>query len=405
MSNTALSHLECSKCAARLDADVEEHLCHCGGPLLARYDLARAAQTLTRVSLAARPDDLLRWVELLPLRRPAEAMTLGERETPLLAFEKTGAALGIADLTIKDESRLPTGSFKARGAAIGVSKARELGIRELVLPTNGNAGVAWASYATRAGIRAHIVMSRDAPQIHRRECSTAGAEVHLVDGSIADAGKVSAEFVRLRGCYDASGFREPYRIEGKKTMGFEIARAFDWRLPDVIVYPTGGGLGFIGIHKALEELQALGLVGSRLPRFVAVQSSGCAPIVRAWQQNAEAAAEWAQPYTIAYGINVPKTLGDSLVLKILRATEGTAIAVDDTAIESMVQQVGREEGTLVCPEGAATLVAVKQLRASGWLRGEDRVLAINTGSGLKYLDVVPPPKAGIRRHMWPQKSA
>jgi threonine synthase len=385
MFTSALSHLECSKCAAQLDADVQQHLCPCGGPLLARYDTAKAAQTLTHQSLEDRSGDLLRWTELLPLRNPTEAVSLGERETPLFALEKTGAAFGIAHLIVKDESHLPTGSFKARGAAIGVSKARELGVRELALPTNGNAGAAWAAYAARAEMRAHIVMSRDAPPIHRRECSMAGAEVHLVDGSIADAGKVSAGLVSSRGCYDASGFREPHRIEGKKTMGFEIARALDWRLPDVIVYPTGGGLGFIGIHKGFEELRALGLIGSQLPRFVAVQSSGCAPMVRAWQQNAETATEWTQPHTIAYGINVPKSLGDPLVLKILRATEGTATSVDDSAIKSMIEQVGREEGILLCPEGAATLVAAKQLRASGWIRADDRVLVMNTGSGLKYL--------------------
>jgi threonine synthase len=228
-------------------------------------------------------------------------------------------------------------------------------------------------------------MSHDAPPIHRRECTIAGADVHLVDGSIADAGRLSAEFVKSHGWYDASGQREPYRVEGKKTMGFEIARAFGWRLPDVIVYPTGGGLGFIGIYKAFEELQALGFVDARLPRFVAVQSSGCAPIVRAWNDHAETAVPWANPTTIAYGINVPKTLGDFLVLDILRRTSGTAIAVDDSDIASMREQVGREEGVPVGPEGAATLVAARALRKSGWIDRGESVLTINTGSGLKYL--------------------
>ena len=384
MIESALTHLECTRCSAMLDADVEQHSCACGGPLRGRYDLEKAARTLTPQAIEERPADLLRWGELLPLRAPHEMATLGERETPLLALDRTSAALDIAHLVVKDESRLPTGSFKARGAAIGVSRARELGIRTFTLPTNGNAGAAWAAYAARAGMQAHVVMSRDAPPIHRRECAMAGAEVHLVDGSIADAGRLSADLSKSHGWYDASGQREPYRIEGKKTMGFEIARALGWRLPGVIVYPTGGGLGFIGIHKAFEELQALGFVGPDLPRFVAVQASGCAPLVRAWHDRSDSAAEWANPRTIAYGINVPKTLGDFLVLDILRTTNGTAIAVDDSHIATMREQVGREEGILLCPEGAATLVAAQELRKSGWIRAGERVLAMNTGSGLKY---------------------
>jgi threonine synthase len=384
MPESALSHLECTRCAARLDVDVEQHSCSCGGPLRVRYDLQKAARTLTPQSLEKRPDDLLRWAELLPLRAPSDAVTLGERETPLLTLDRSAAAFEIAHLIIKDESLLPTGSFKARGAAIGVSMARELGIRTFTLPTNGNAGAAWSAYGARAGMQAHVVMSRAAPQIHRRECALAGAEVHLVDGSIADAGRVSAELAKAHGWYDASGQREPYRIEGKKTMGFEIARAFGWRLPDVIVYPTGGGLGFIGIHKAFEELQGLGFIGPQLPRFVAVQSSGCAPLVRAWRDGADAAADWAHPQTIAYGINVPKTLGDFLVLDILRKTKGAAIAVDDLDIAAMRERVGREEGLPLCPEGAATLVAAQELRKSGWIQARERVLAMNTGSGLKY---------------------
>jgi len=384
MSESALSHLECTRCAAKLDADVEQHSCSCGGPLRGRYDLKKAGRTLTLQAIEERPADLLRWVELLPLRVPVEIVTLGERETPLLTLDRIGAALDIEHLIVKDESHLPTGSFKARGATIGVSKARELGIRTLTLPTNGNAGAAWAAYAARAGMRAHVVMSRDAPLIHRRECAAAGAEVHLVDGSIADAGRVSADLAKSHGWYDASGQKEPYRIEGKKTMGFEIARALGWRLPDVVVYPTGGGLGFIGIHKAFEELQALGFVGSQLPRFVVVQSAGCAPLVRAWDDRADAATEWKHPQTIAYGINVPKTVGDFLILSILRATDGTAIAVDDSDIAAMRDKVGREEGILLCPEGAATLAAAQALRRSGWITAGERVLAMNTGSGLKY---------------------
>lgn len=385
MFHSALSHLECSKCAAQLDADIEQHLCSCGGPLLARYDFARAALTLARESVEKRPDNLMRWAELLPLRRPAEAVTFGERETQLMALGRTGGAWGMSHLAVKDESSLPTASFKARGAAIGVSRARELGVRDAALPTNGNAGSAWAAYGARAGIHVRVTMSREAPAIHRRECEAAGAEVYLVDGTITDAGRSSAELVKRHGCYDASSLREPYRVEGKKTMGFEIARAYGWRLPDVIVYPTGGGVGLIGIRKAFEELHALELIGPKVPRFVAVQTSGCAPIVRAWHDHAEIANEWQKPHTIAYGINVPKALADFLVLRILYATSGCAVAVDDAAIVAMIRHIGREEGALLCPEGAATLVAAKELRTSGWIRDDDRVLAINTGSGLKYL--------------------
>ena len=385
MLASALTHLECSKCAAQLDADVVQHLCHCGGPLLPRYDLGRAAQTLTLESVGKRSDDLLRWAELLPLRRPADVVTLGEHETPLVTLERTGAAMGIAHLAVKDESSLPTGSFKARGAAIGVSRARELGVSDVALPTNGNAGSAWAAYGARAGMRVRVTLSRDAPAIHRRECEAAGAEVHLVEGTISDAGRFNAALVKQHGCFDASSLKEPYRVEGKKTMGFEIARAYGWQLPDVIVYPTGGGVGLIGIHKAFTELRALGLVGPDVPRFVAVQSSGCAPIVQAWRARADSAHEWPKPSTLAYGINVPKAIADFLVLKILYETNGSAVSVDDSSIPPMIGQIGGEEGLVLCPEGAATLVAVKQLRAGGWIGAAERVLAINTGSGLKYL--------------------
>jgi threonine synthase len=278
---------------------------------------------------------------------------------------------------------LPTGSFKARGAAIGVSRARELGVKSFAMPTNGNAGGAWALYGRRAGIDAHVVMPKEAPAIHRYECAAAGAKVTLVDGVIADAGQVVAKMVGASGIYDASTLKEPYRIEGKKTLGFELAEQFDWRLPDVILYPTGGGVGLIGIYKALLELRAIGFPIKKLPRMVAVQAAGCAPIVRAFEGGMRESEYWTDSKTVAFGINVPKALGDFLVLDAVYGTGGCAIAVDDEAIVAMRGVVAATEGLLLCPEGAATIAAAADLRKSGWIRARERVLAINTGNGLK----------------------
>jgi threonine synthase len=332
-----------------------------------------------------RPAGLWRWHELLPLRSPRSRVSLGERPTPVVPIGRAGFTIGIERLFVKDESLLPTGSFKARGAAVGVSRAIELGVTEFAMPTNGNAGAAWTAYAQRAGARAHIAMPRSAPAVHRLECTMAGAQVTLVDGLINDAGKLVAEWVRERGYYDASTLKEPYRIEGKKTLGFEIAEQFHRDAPDVIIYPTGGGVGLIGIEKALREFAAVGLIDGRMPRMVAVQASGCAPIVRAWENGLEVSAPWENAATAAFGINVPKALGDFLVLAAVRATNGCALAVDDDDIQVSQSLLAREEGLLACLEGAATFAAARRLRETGWLKDGERVLLINTGSVFKQL--------------------
>lgn len=339
--------------------------------------------TLTRDEALRRPDDLWRWRELLPLRDDEHVVSFGERSTPIVQLPRFGKAIGIDRLAVKDESMLPTGSFKARGAAVGVSRAKELGVRAFAMPTNGNAGGAWAAYGRRAGMDALIAIPRSAPRIHRFECQAAGARLTVVEGLISDAGKMVARWVRDEAVYDASTLKEPYRIEGKKTLGFEIAAQFGWEAPDVIVYPTGGGVGLIGIAKALDELAECKLIGSRRPRMVAVQASGCAPIVRAWESGARESAFWEDARGAAFGIVVPKAIGDFLVLDALYASNGCAVAVDDEAIVQCRDRAAAEEGMLLCLEGAATLAAAMRLRASGWIRSGERVLAINTGSAYK----------------------
>jgi threonine synthase len=383
---SALAELACSKCGARYDADRIQQLCTCGGPLLARYDLHAASSTLFRETLATRQRSLWRYTELLPLRDPEQAISLGEQFTSLHKLEQLGNAIGLRNLYLKDEGQLPTASFKARGACVGVSRARELGVKAFAMPTNGNAGGAWAAYAARAGIAAHIVMPRSAPSIHRLECEMAGADVQLVEGVISDAGRVVAQLVAERGLYDASTLKEPYRIEGKKTMGFELIEQFDWDVPDVIIYPTGGGVGLIGIYKAMRELREMGLLEERMPRFVAVQATGCAPIVKAWQDHATTSTFWKDSKTIAFGINVPKALGDFLILQALYETGGAAVAVEDEAILKAQQRIATTEGIFACREGGATLAAAQTLFTQGWIHPDERVLLINTGSGLKKPD-------------------
>lgn len=380
-----LTGLECPRCSATHDADVRQNLCGCGSPLLARYDLAAVARAVDPDRIAARPPDLWRYRELLPVTDPAQVSTLGEGFTPLLPYPRYGAAIGVPRLLIKDDGLLPTGSFKARGAAVGISRAAELGVRRVALPTNGNAGAAWASYAARAGLRVTIAMPASAPAITRQECLAAGAELYQVDGLIGDAGKLIARLIAGTTIFDAGTLREPYRLEGKKTMGYELAEQLGWRLPDVVVYPTGGGVGLIGIHKAFAELRALGWVGPETPRLVAVQSRSCAPIVRAFAAGASRAEPWPDPgETVAFGITVPAPLGDELVLAALYDSGGTAVAVDDAEVLAELRELGAREGLLLCPEGAACLAATRQLRARGWLGGDERVVVLNTGSGLKY---------------------
>lgn len=386
---SALSHLDCARCGDRYDADQQHNVCRCGSPLLARYDLAQVAATTSPAVIARRSPDLWRYRELLPVRDRANVMTLGEGMTPIVPLPRYGRQVGVPRLIVKEEGLLPSGSFKARGAAVGVSRARELGVERLALPTNGNAGAAWATYAARAGMACLVAMPREAPLVTRKECAAAGARVYIVDGLIGDAGRIVVQ-ASEHGWFNASTLREPYRVEGKKTMGIEIAEQLDWRVPDVIVYPTGGGVGLIGIRKALDELTTLGWLSGRMPRMVAVQSTGCAPIVRAFESGADHAQPWPadQAKTVAFGINVPGALGDFLILSALRDSGGTAIAVDDRDILAEQAACAASDGVLMCPEGAATLAAVRRLRADGWLTGGEEVLVINTGSVLKYSDVL-----------------
>lgn len=383
-----LDHLECSRCAKTWEADYIRQLCDCGGPLLARYDLDAARSGWSREQLARREPSLWRYHELLPVREAANVITLGEGMTPLLPLATLGQEIGIPRLLLKDEGVIPTGTFKARGATTGVSRAHELGVRVLAMPTNGNAGGAWATYAARAGMRAVILMPEAAPVITRNECAISGASLFLVRGLINDAGAIVGQAVRERGWFDASTLKEPYRIEGKKTMGIEIVEQLGWEVPDVILYPTGGGVGIIGIYKALLELRQLGWIGERLPRLVAVQAEGCAPIVRAWREGSAESTAWQDARTVAFGINVPKALGDFLVLEAIRETGGCAIAISDERILDAQRRLAAREGCFVCPEGAATLAAAEQLRQDGWLTGDERVVLLNTGTGLKYPETV-----------------
>ncbi|HEA3089284.1 TPA: threonine synthase [Aeromonas salmonicida] len=388
MPYSYLSHLRCSKTGDIHDADQPQQLSQVGAPLLASYDLEALKKVWHPAALLGRPATLWRYHELLPVRDPAQVVTLGEGLTPLLPLRALGKQVGIPDLWMKDESIIPTGSFKARGAAVGISRARELGVSHFAMPTNGNAGAAWALYGARAGLRSTIVMPQEAPAITRLETSLAGARLYLVDGLISDAGRQVAQAVVDQSLFDASTLKEPYRIEGKKTMGLEIAEQLGWKLPDVIIYPTGGGVGLIGIYKALRELQELGWVKGDLPRLVAVQASGCAPIVQAWQQGASESSFWPDSQTLAFGINVPKALGDFLVLDALYRTNGCAIAVDDRAIKAEIRQLASLEGSFVCPEGAAAFAAARQLRESGWIKGGEQVVVLNTGAGIKYPDAI-----------------
>ncbi len=383
-----VSHLACPKCDATYESEQIIQLCRCGAPLLVHYDLERVRSAVSKEDLVARPPDLWRYQELLPVKQEANRVCLGEGLTPLLPLKKLGQEIGLPNLFMKDEGIIPTGTFKARGAAVGVSRAKELGIEALAMPTNGNAGAAWAVYCAAAGIKAIIVMPQDAPPIPRGECAISGAALYLVDGLISDAGKIVARGVAEHGWFDASTLKEPYRIEGKKTMGLEIAEQFGWQLPDVILYPTGGGVGIIGIYKALKELETMGWISGKFPRLVAVQSTGCAPIIEAWKQNKNESEFWENAATLAFGITVPKALGDFLVLEAIYKTDGCAVAVEDSAILEAEALMASREGTFVCPEGAATLSAAVQLAQDGWIKPEERVVLLNTGSGLKYPETV-----------------
>jgi threonine synthase len=386
---SSLSHLECSRTGERHEADEVQGLSRAGAPLLARYDLDEVRAGVTPAEIATRPADLWRYHEVLPVRDPANVTTLGEGMTPLLPLPSYGASLGVPGLLMKDEGLVPTGSFKARGAAVGVSRARELGVRSVAMPTNGNAGAAWSVYAARAGLGSLVVMPVDAPEITRRECVAAGAELYLVDGLINHAGAlVRAAVAERPGYQEVATLKEPYRIEGKKTMGYELAEQLGWRVPDVVVYPAGGGVGLIGIHKAMLEMRELGWIDEQLPRLVAVQAQGCRPIVDAYEDGLEESTAPEDSHTLAFGINVPKALGDFLVLQAVRASGGTAVAVDDAEILAELAALASAEGSWICPEGAACLAAVRRLREAGWIEARERVVVLNTGSGLKYPSTV-----------------
>ena len=391
MKFSHLSHLECGRCGAVHDSAHPHNLCvRCASPLLARYDLEAVRSAVTPADIASRPPDLWRYHELLPVSAPQAVVSLGEGMTPLVPLPRYGERIGIPGLLMKDEGLVPTGSFKARGAAVGVSRAAELGIRRLAMPTNGNAGAAWAVYGARAGLTSTVVMPADAPEITRRECLAAGADLHLVDGLISDAGRMVGELVaREEGrVFDASTLKEPYRIEGKKTMGLELVEQLGWRAPDVVIYPTGGGVGLIGIHKAVRELTELGWLTGPPPRLVAVQAEGCAPIVRAFERGERESVFWEDSRTVAFGINVPKPLGDFLILRALEESSGTAVGVGDKELLDDLREVASLEGAYVCPEGAAAFSAARRLRASGWIKEDERVVVLNTGAGLKYPQTV-----------------
>ena len=379
-----LKHLECSACGLHHEWLHLQNLCRsCHKPLLAIVDLAAASRTLTRELLARREKSLWRYREVLPLPGDVEPVSLGEGGTPLLRAQKFADDI---DLWIKDESLNPTQSFKARGMSVAVSMAKYLGASKLAAPSAGNAGGALAGYAARAGLEAHIFMPRDTPRANIIECRELGAHVTLIDGLITDCGAEIARRKEKEGWFDMSTLKEPYRVEGKKTLGYELAEQCNWQLPDVILYPTGGGTGLIGMWKAFDEMEALGWVGKKRPRMFAVQAAGCAPIVRAFEAGEKTAAEFPDAHTIASGLRVPKAIGDFLILKILCDSHGGAIAIDDKEMIRAAREVGSKEGLFVCPEGAACFGALKSLQRAGKIAPDERVIIFNTGSGIKYLE-------------------
>ncbi|HYF78129.1 MAG TPA: threonine synthase [Symbiobacteriaceae bacterium] len=387
-----LSHLECARCGKTYDPSLVHNLCECGGPLLVRYDLKAVAAAVTPARLAGRPANMWRYREVLPVLDDANIVTLGEGMTPLLPLPRLGAAMGLPGLLLKDEGVNPTGTFKARGAATGISRAKELGIKTVAMPTNGNAGGAWASYGARAGIEVTLVMPVDAPAMSVLEATAVGARAYMVRGQITDAGAIVAKSAKAHGWFEAATLKEPYRIEGKKTMGYEIAEQMGWNLPDVILYPTGGGVGIIGIYKAILEMREMGWLPDsvKLPRLVAVQAEGCQPIVKAFQEGKDVSEKWENAATVAQGIRVPKALGDFLVLQAVRATGGTCVAVPDADTLWGLEQISRLEGAFICPEGASLVGATRNLLREGWIRPDEKVLLLNTGAGIKYPDILRP---------------
>jgi threonine synthase len=385
MTQTFVTHLECSMTGERHEADTLHGLSRAGWPLLVRYDLGGVAEAISRDAIAARPASLWKWRELLPVRRDEDVVSLGEIATPLVTLDKVGQRLGSRAPLVKDEGRLPTGSFKARGLVMAISMAKALGVKTIALPTNGNAGAAAAAYATRAGIESIVLCPDDTPEINVREIAAQGARVYRVNGLIDDCGKIVGAGAKQNGWFDLSTLKEPYRIEGKKTMGLELAEQLGWELPDAIFYPTGGGTGLIGMWKAFAELEAIGFIPKgRRPRMFAVQASGCAPIVKAFEEGTQHADRWEDAHTIASGIRVPKAIGDFLILQAVRDSNGAALAVDDDAIEAAVVEAATRDGLLLCPEGGATLAAYAQALDKGLVGRDERVVLFNCATGLKY---------------------
>jgi threonine synthase len=381
-----VTHLECSKTGKTYEANKLYNLSDAGKPLLVRYDLQKAARALTKESLKTRIPSLWRYREVLPVVDDKNIMTLGEGWTPLAHATNLGEKVGIRELYIKDESLNPTGAFKARGLSLAISMAKELGIKKVAIPSAGNAAGALSAYAARAGMEAYIFMPRDTPAANRIECVEMGARVSLIDGLITDCGAEVARRKDAEGWFDVSTLKEPYRIEGKKTMGYELAEQFHWELPDVILYPTGGGTGLVGMWKAFDEMEEMGWIGGKRPRMYTVQASGCAPIVRAFENGWDEAPEFENAHTVASGLRVPRAIGDFIMLDILRRSGGGAVAVTDEEMITATREIGAAEGIFCAPEGSACLPAVRKLMAAGKVTAHDRVVLFNTGAGVKYLE-------------------
>ena len=379
-------HLECSVCSSQYPAGQVHNLCECGGPLLVRYDLEKARAEWSRESVDQSSPDMWRYSPMLPVQDPRHIVSMGEGWTPLVRARRLGRRIGAESLWVKDEGLNPTGSFKARGLACAISMCVELGVKKAAIPSAGNAAGAMAAYAAAAGIEAHIFMPRDVPQANYIECKAAGAHVNLIDGLISDAGRVVGERKAAEGWFEVSTLKEPYRIEGKKTMGYEVAEQFGWELPEAIFYPAGGGVGLIGMWKAFEEMEALGWIGPKRPKMIAVQAEGCQPVVKAFNEGSDHVDMYPNASTVAAGLRVPKPLGDRLMLKAIRESGGAAVAVSDRAMLEDGAFMAADEGIFPAPEGGACVAACRELISSGFLSSTDQIVLYNTGSGLKYLE-------------------
>ena len=386
MSN--VTHLVCALCGRQYEPGRAYNLCVCGAPLLVRYDIRRAAETMVRERMSSRPPTLWRYREVLPVTNDASILCLGEGFTPLVHAERLGARLGLPNLYLKDEALNPTGSFKARGLAMAASMANELGLRKLAIPSAGNAGGALVAYAAHGGLEAMVFMPAETPVVNRRECALLGARVVLVSGSIKDCGRAMREQLKDGDWFDVSTLREPYRLEGKKTMAYEVVEQLEGRVPQAMIYPTGGGTGLIGMWKAFDEMEELGWIGSARPRMFSVQAQGCAPIVRAFAQGRDRAEEWEAPQTLASGLRVPSAIGDFMMLRAIRESRGAALAVPDSEMFSAMRELAEFEGILTSPEGGATLAALKKLLADGFLAGHESIVLFLTASGYKYQEVL-----------------